>query len=117
MHLCLICQKEFKTIMALSRHITHSHNMKIRIYYDDYVINGNKGLCKFCKNGPTTFNNLGKGYAVSCIECNSLMAIEKREKLRNDVEKFDKFISKVKRNQKNIWKGRIDSGSDKVIRE
>jgi hypothetical protein len=91
--------------MCLSRHITHLHKITTRAYYDTYVKQVNEGLCKFC-NGGVTFNSIGQGYAMACKNCYSLIAKEKRNKLRNDLVKFETFKQKVSENQKNIWKKR-----------
>ncbi len=75
---CEICEREFKTLIGLSKHI-RVHKIKPEEYYLKYT--GSKGKCKICGN-DTTFVNMIKGYYEYCgVLClsNDPYIKEKRE--------------------------------------
>ena len=59
---CQICGKEYSE-RGLTYHITHTHNVSKKDYYDTYKKQPNEGLCKYCGK-PTRF--LGNCYAEHC---------------------------------------------------
>lgn len=70
--ICLICNKEFKNLNGLTKHLrSNIHNMTIQEYYDKFLKKENEGTCKMqgvvpsCK-GTTRFYNFTKGYATFC---------------------------------------------------
>lgn len=62
---CEICGREFKEYSGLSTHLRYAHNLKPQEYYDTYVIEEDKGLCKICRK-PTKFISLKHGYRDTC---------------------------------------------------
>ena len=64
--ICKICNKEYKNVQALSKHITEKHKIDKKEYYDTYIKKENEGICKYCGN-PTIFTGLG-GYNSNCPE-------------------------------------------------
>jgi hypothetical protein len=60
---CEICEREFKTLIGLSKHI-RVHKIKPEEYYLSYI-NPIKGKCKICGK-DTTFVNMIKGYYDYC---------------------------------------------------
>ena len=62
---CKICNREFKTMRALSYHIHFSHNMSGKEYYDKFFKKENDGICAYCGK-PTPFLGLADGYQKYC---------------------------------------------------
>ena len=61
---CQICDKEFSD-RGLTYHITHTHNITKKEYYDTYIKQENEGICPVCGN-ITKFNGLT--YNKCCSE-------------------------------------------------
>lgn len=64
-YICKICNREFKTMRALSYHIHFSHNMSGKEYYDKFFKKENDGICAYCGK-PTPFLGLADGYQKYC---------------------------------------------------
>jgi len=62
---CEICKKQFKNNSGLGRHISLTHNMSSKEYYDMYMKKENEGKCKIC-NEETSFRNWSVGYLEYC---------------------------------------------------
>lgn len=64
---CQICQREFKNLNVLSRHIyIHTEIISTKQYYDLYFLEDkNKKYCVFCGD-DAKFMNLVHGYKVNC---------------------------------------------------
>lgn len=62
---CQICNQEF-TNQGFTYHLTHSHNMSAKKYYDTYISKDNK--CKNCGK-ESQFISLSKGYHKLCRDC------------------------------------------------
>lgn len=60
---CQICDKYYKSMQSLSKHITQVHQISKQDYYDTYVNNIN--TCLICGN-KTKFIDLSKGYTKFC---------------------------------------------------
>ena len=63
--ICKICNIESKSSNGLSHHITKTHKMSVKNYYDIYYKKQNEGICPIC-NKETKFMNIEKGYYVHC---------------------------------------------------
>ena len=110
---CVFCNKEVDNIRKLSKHLRDNHKgLSIREYYDTYLKKENEGNCAVC-NSPTRFVSLGAGYTNTC-SCKCACTYN-RSKLKNDQEKYTKFIKKVKDNQTRIWKDREENGEMDII--
>ena len=46
--ICKICERQFKSLNALSKHINMSHKIHVQSYYDMYLKQPNDGICKTC---------------------------------------------------------------------
>lgn len=66
---CHLCNKEFKNLVSLSRHIKRSHpDVSTKDYYNLYLkTNNTDGFCKICQK-PTKFLSLDKGYNDTCCK-------------------------------------------------
>jgi endogenous inhibitor of DNA gyrase (YacG/DUF329 family) len=62
--ICHFCNKLFTTTEGFSRHLSHTHNVIPKEYYDTYI-NVEDGKCLICGK-PTTFISLSKGYRKFC---------------------------------------------------
>ena len=62
---CKICHKEMKSALSMCTHLTKSHAMTPKEYFDKYVKNDGDDVCKQCGK-PTTFKGFGKGYNKFC---------------------------------------------------
>lgn len=70
MNICQICQKEFKNVNGLAKHITNQHkNITKEQYYNTYICESSQ----FCRCGKSKkFRNLGVGYLEFCsVSCRS----------------------------------------------
>ncbi len=61
---CEICNKEFKNLNGISKHIK-IHNISFQTYYDKFLKKEGEGYCKEC-NKETEFISLGQGYKSYC---------------------------------------------------
>ena len=66
---CNLCNKEFKNLISLSRHIKRSHpDVSTKDYYNLYLkTNNTDGFCQICQK-PTKFLSLDKGYKNTCCK-------------------------------------------------
>jgi very-short-patch-repair endonuclease len=62
---CKICHRPFNSIRSLSVHISVTHKISTKSYYDKFHKKKNDGICTVCSK-ETTFWNLGKGYGKYC---------------------------------------------------
>ena len=93
---CQICNKSFKTMMWLSRHLSKNHpNISHETYYQNFMAeNDNEILCSRdeCSN-KTQFKNIGTGYKYYCsIKCRGIdnRNLDKRKgKLLSGIENID----------------------------
>ncbi len=113
MSTCKICNEEFDNQRKLSCHIRHSHKIKPRQYYDQYVKGPDDGKCVECGKS-TAYQDVSKGYKLTCsFRCS---AIKKRKELANDPVRRASFAEKVAENQARIWAAREETGEGAVIR-
>ena len=63
--ICEICKQQVNSIRALSIHLTKTHKMCHKDYYDTYMVKENENACKIC-NASTRFISLKFGYAKTC---------------------------------------------------
>ncbi len=97
MFVCKICKKEFEVIRALSAHITKSHKIKSKTYYEKYMKKNDEGKC-YCSN-DCKFISLSKGYHLFCsTKCaNKIVSKETKEKQSaSAIKRFEKMTSKEK---------------------
>lgn len=107
---CKVCNLDIESNYSLSNHIRNKHNISSKKYYDEFCLISNK--CIVCKK-ETTFINLNLGYKKTCsYKCSAIL---KRKKLKNDPEKFQKFIKKVKENQSNVWNETSDDKKNEIF--
>lgn len=107
---CKICGKDAESVFKLSKHVTNTHKIKIKDYYDRYFANKESGKCIYCGE-KTFFHGLVEGYSQSCKKCKSQAARDMRDRLKNDHNRFEKFKLKVSNNQRRIWESRKRDGS------
>lgn len=59
---CKICEKEFTSLLGLSKHNSQKHNMCSEETYINYKLGGKKPTCKCGCNEETNFLSIKKGY-------------------------------------------------------
>lgn len=64
--ICKICNRQISQ-KGLKYHITHSHNITDKEYYDKYIRKENEGYCKICQQ-ESEFISLSFGYRDTCIK-------------------------------------------------
>ena len=62
---CEICKKPIETILALSLHLTKTHKISHKDYYDSFMLKENENNCQICGN-ITSFISLRQGYRTTC---------------------------------------------------
>jgi hypothetical protein len=109
---CKLCQRICKSWGSLSRHIRDNHtDYDSKKYYDTFL-QIKPSVCKVC-NGTTKFQNINVGYTSTCShKCGGIFH---RRQLTSDETKNANFKSRVSDNQKQIWKSRKQTGTDKEI--
>ncbi len=68
--LCKICNRSFSSIKGLSKHISHTHKIEVKKYYDEYIRKIGEGLCIVCKN-EVKFNRFGYHTKTCSIKCSN----------------------------------------------
>lgn len=71
---CEICGKELFDRNRLGIHLTRTHRVNLKDYYDTYLKQEKEGICLTCGK-PTKFMNLSNGYRKFC--CNSCIGQNK----------------------------------------
>lgn len=78
---CPICQKEFKNIDSLLRHV-YLHGYDTKSFYDDFVKLAEEGRCAICGK-QTSFINFHLGYRKYCCKkCAGIGSESKRAKTK-----------------------------------
>lgn len=62
---CQICNQKCATIGGLASHISRTHHISSKEYYDNFFKHTTDGICKTCGK-PTNFLNLNVGYFDFC---------------------------------------------------
>lgn len=65
--LCKICGLESSSMNGISHHITKTHKISVKEYYDTYFLITGSNICPICGK-ETTFLNLAKGYSKHCSQ-------------------------------------------------
>lgn len=87
---CEICNLETKTVRGLSYHISKSHCIKYKEYYDKFLKTSQNGLCKVCKKAT----NFRKGvYLVYCSKScvskdETVLQARKQKSIKTCLEKY-----------------------------
>jgi hypothetical protein len=110
---CKLCNRYFKSIKSIVRHISQTHknissssDIPTKIYYDKFIKTSDEGVCVVCGN-HTKWDGFVLGYNKTC--CRSHSAILYRKRLKDDNTKYKQFVDKVSNNQKDIWAYRDNS--------
>ena len=64
-HSCKICKFTSKTLGGLQSHISHTHKLSSKEYYDKYLKRVDEGICPVCAK-PTRYINMRVGYLSHC---------------------------------------------------
>jgi len=95
---CKVCNTyTARNVTSLIKHTKSKHSLDSQHYYDTYLKKQNEGSCVVCNN-TTKFLNANIGYRETC--CHTCGGILHRRKLKNNTEKYQTFIDKVKENLK-----------------
>lgn len=89
MMLCVLCNKEFKSIIGLGTHIgtSHKNDLSLSEYYIKYINLNSTGICS-CGN-KLKFKNLSDGFSKHCsIKC-AMNSSEVKDKMKNSM--FEKY--------------------------
>jgi hypothetical protein len=91
---CKICEKEFKSEVAIASHVRQGHHISSIIYYNKYNKKDGDGICKMfgivdnCKK-YTTFISLEKGYrSFCCARCSTLCDETQKKKKKSLIKKY-----------------------------
>lgn len=102
--ICKICSGEFKNNVGLISHITQTHKLSSKEYYDKYLKKENEGMCLLC-GGDCNFLGIKKGYSKCCsIKCTNNLP----ERKKNNLERLkkmwnnDEYKSKMSRLMKEL---------------
>ena len=110
---CKICEWHGDTQRKLAKHVRDAHKLTSKSYYDSHL--GCEGVCEYC-GAPTVFKTISLGYSSSCINCKSQKTKDYRKAQREDPQRHEKFVAKVKENQTRIWQNRQEIGQSESIR-
>jgi hypothetical protein len=101
---CRICNKTCKDFKSFSSHISQTHNILIKDYYDFFIKKDEEGFCKICSK-LTRFISYKNGYSIFCssMKCvnndpNRILSIKNSDKWKN----ID-YRKKLSNNTKNQW--------------
>lgn len=85
---CKICGREFKSYKGLGSHVSKTHKLSSKEYYDRYFKKENEGLCPECGK-ETKFDNVNKCYRKYCsLKCSSNSKEIKEKKKETNLEKY-----------------------------
>lgn len=104
---CQICGREFNGLKGLGSHISQTHKISSKEYYDLYLKKVGEGICPECGN-KTNFDRLSKGYRKFCsLKCSSNSKIVKKKKeqtyLKNYGVNHNFKLKEVKEKRKETW--------------
>ena len=99
---CKVCEKEFTSLLGLSKHNSQKHNMCSEETYIEYELGGKKPTCKCGCNEETNFLSIKKGY-VDYIRGHS-------QRINNNWGHNPKALEKSRKTQKKMY----ESGELKV---
>lgn len=116
-YICKICGKESVNNNGLISHITQTHKLSSKEYYDKFFKKESEGICPVCGK-ETQFIKFSQGYRKTCsYSCASLNNAEVRKQVRHNNydgkyfskearEKLNKIASETfeRRNKQNIEK-------------
>lgn len=100
--ICMICNRSFKTIMGLAKHLYQAHPITSKEYYDRFLSSTNVSICACGK--IKKFYNLRVGYTTTCShKCGGLRA---KKNLKADKNKYRLFKNRTAKAVKKIWSER-----------
>ena len=77
---CQICKRRFKHIMASSVHITRTHKMSRKEYYDKYYKNINEDICLTCGKLTNFYKfRYPKHCSIKCVANNKICNEKKKQ--------------------------------------
>lgn len=101
MEKCKICGKEFMSVGGLQLHVSQTHKLSSKEYYDSFLKKENEGFCRVCGK-PTRFYSLSQGYAQYCCRKCSDSSVEKHRRAsetwhrNNSAESVNEKVKKTK---------------------
>ncbi len=109
---CEICGREFKRHCDLSLHLSHTHNLTAKEYYNRYFKQKDEGICCVCGK-PTRFLNVTEGYRKTCSRKCTIFnkyGVENSYLIKEVVQRaYSKKKSKTEQNfEDNLKKFNID---------
>lgn len=109
--ICNICERSFKSCMSLARHLSQTHCMNTKDYFDKYLKCLGDGFCSVC-NKETKFRNMNTGYTKVCSH--SCGAKIFRSELKIDPIRQIQFIKRIADAQANVWANRSIEEKNKI---
>ena len=97
---CVICNLQYYTVSKFSKHLKHTHIVKLEDYYENYI--EKRPVCAVCES-PTVYLSYHKGYS-KCCSSKKCSAINYRKIQKLDTVKHKIFSDKVSNNMKELWK-------------
>lgn len=67
-YVCQICNKSFLYKNGLSKHLSYTHKIDLKDYYDKYMKKNKEGICPVCGKN-TSFRSFKNGYTKLCKNC------------------------------------------------
>ena len=104
---CSICNLKFDNYRKLSKHIRDQHkSISLNSYYDTFIKKNYEGVCEIC-GSITKYQSISNGYSKTCSK--SCSAKLSRHLLKQNPEKYEKFITKISQCVENEWKTKDQS--------
>lgn len=100
--ICKICGKECcDKLNSFGYHLSMTHKIKYKNYYDKYLKKDNEGICPICGK-PTSWR--GNHYLICCSNrCGTIYSQDKREqtmiknnvKIITDCSLYEKYVNET----------------------